>query len=316
LCRQGLDADTFRRQLRSKLHALVAFDAYCVNTADPTTLEVTGSVGDGLEARDAARLFELEHARTDVNLLAELARGPVHVATIGERPERSERMRTLFLPRGWVDELRAALVDRGHCWGYLHLFRSTRFSSGEVARVASVVRAIAGALRSAAVSGLQNPVSVSPALLTLSDEGSLRPATRTAEELGAALPGDRRHGGPPHAIVSLAAAARAGAGSAESHVSTSRGAVRVVALAEQERAVIMIDTPRRQQLIEAAFALHRLSPRETEVCHAMLRGSSDKQIASALRVGLETVKAQARTAFAKLGVQGRGGLLASFALEK
>lgn len=316
LCRQGLDAGTFGRELRSKLHALVAFDAYCVNTADPTTLGVTGSVGDGLEARDAARLFELEHAGADLNLLVDLARGPVNVATIGEHPERSERMRTLMLPRGWVDELRAALVDRGRCWGYLHLFRGTRFTSGEVARITSVVRTIAGALRSAALSALHEPAELTPALLTLSADGTLRPATRGAAELGAALPGDRRHGGPPHAIVSLAAAARVKGGSAESLVGSARGAVRVLALAEQERSVIVIDAPGRPQLVEAAFALHRLSPREREVCHAVLRGLSDKEIASSLRVGLETVKAQARAAFSKLGVRGRGGLLASFSPGK
>jgi hypothetical protein len=51
LCRRGHDADTFRRALRGPLHDVVSLDAYCMNTADPATLDVTSSVGDGLTAR-------------------------------------------------------------------------------------------------------------------------------------------------------------------------------------------------------------------------------------------------------------------------
>jgi DNA-binding NarL/FixJ family response regulator len=60
----------------------------------------------------------------------------------------------------------------------------------------------------------------------------------------------------------------------------------------------------------AILTHERLSSREQQVCHAMLRGLSDKQIATALDVGIETVKAHTRAAFAKLSVSGRGGLLA------
>lgn len=105
LCRRGLDADAFRRALRSPLRDVVPFDAYCMNTADPATLDVTSSVGDGLTGAEAARLFAIEHAGQDLHPLREL-----------------------FLPRGWLDELRAALVERGRCWGYLHLFRGTPFT--------------------------------------------------------------------------------------------------------------------------------------------------------------------------------------------
>ncbi len=122
--REGVDADALRRGLRGALHDVVAFDAYCVNTADPATLAVTSSVGDGLSEEEAARLFAIEHAGTDVNRLSDLARARAPVAIIGASPERSERMRSLFLPRGWVDELRAALTEHGRCWGYLHLFRA------------------------------------------------------------------------------------------------------------------------------------------------------------------------------------------------
>lgn len=310
LCRRGLDADTFRRQLRPLLAAVVAFDAYCVNTADPRTLAITSSVGDGLDEAEAACLFAIEHAGTDVNLLADLARGPTHVATIGAAPERSERMRTIFLPRGWVDELRAALVERGRCWGYVHLFRGAPFSPAERRAVASLVKDLARALRSAAPAPSSGARAATPGVLTFGRDGALRATTASTGELLAAIPVDERHGGPPHAIVSAAAAARARGDVVESAVPSRRGLLRVVALPESEGAVVIVDEARRAQVIAAVLARHRLSAREEDVCHGMLRGLSDKEIASSLGVGLETVKAHARSAFAKLSVSGRGGLVA------
>lgn len=149
--REGVDADALRRGLRGALHDVVAFDAYCVNTADPATLAVTSSVGDGLSEEEAARLFAIEHAGTDVNRLSDLARARAPVAIIGASPERSERMRSLFLPRGWVDELRAALTEHGRCWGYLHLFRATPFTRQEIAAVRAITKDLAVALREALV---------------------------------------------------------------------------------------------------------------------------------------------------------------------
>jgi DNA-binding CsgD family transcriptional regulator len=297
--------------LRARLFALLPFDAYCVNTADPHTLAVTSSIGDGLDAAEASQLFAIEHAGTDVNVLADLARARVNVATIGAHPERSERMRAIFLPRGYVDELRAALVEHGRCWGYLHLFRATTFTPAETRMVASLVKDLAAALRSARA---RTPSIVAvpgaPGVLTFGRDGTVETTTSTARMLLDAIPADERHDGLPHAIVSLAAAANAGGEHVESAVASRLGLLRVVALAEAEGVVVILDAARRAQIVDAILAHDRLSSREQEVCHAMLRGLSDKEIATALDVGIETVKAHARAAFAKLSVSGRGGLLA------
>jgi DNA-binding CsgD family transcriptional regulator len=73
---------------------------------------------------------------------------------------------------------------------------------------------------------------------------------------------------------------------------------------------VVLDGARPSQVVDAILARHRLSAREEDVCRGMLRGLSDKEIAALLGVGLETVKANARAAFAKLSVSGRGGLVA------
>src|ERR1041384_727485 len=113
LGRSAQDADAFRRELRPILARLVPFDGYCVNTADPATLLVTGSVGDGLPPDKARRLFEIEYLVPDYSKLAELAVRDANVAVLGDetghRPESSARMREVFHDVGYAHELRCAL---------------------------------------------------------------------------------------------------------------------------------------------------------------------------------------------------------------
>jgi len=308
--RDGTGADTLRRALRGTLHEVVAFDGYCVNTADPATLAVTSSVGDGLSAEDASRLFAIEHAGTDVNRLSDLARSRAPVATIGANPERSERMRALFLPRGWVDELRAALTECGRCWGYLHLFRGSPFTRQEVAAVRAITKDLAVALREALVRVPLRAAVVVPGVVVIGDAGRVLATTTSGAALVASLPRDARHEGLPHAVLAVASQASANGASATSHVPTADGLLRVVATAESNCAVVVIDRARARDVTSLTVALRRLSSREQEVCRALLRGLSDDEIGLALGIETETVKSHAKTVYAKLGVIGRGGLLA------
>jgi DNA-binding CsgD family transcriptional regulator len=270
-----------------------------MNTADPKTGAVTSSVGDGLSATEARRLFEIEAIGDDVNPLL----GLTGVATIGPRPERSQRMREIFLPRGWVDELRAPLVERGRRWGYLHLFRKTPFTRSEIRIIAGLTSDLAKALRTAPI---PNGDGAPPAVMMF---GKTTRATASADAWISEIPADSRHGGLPHAIVAVAAAASAGR-SVEATIPSRRGLMRVVALPEPDGAVVVLDRASRAQVIDAFLARHRLSPREEDICRAMLSGSTDKEIAKSLEIGLETVKGHCRAAYAKLGVSGRRGLMA------
>jgi DNA-binding NarL/FixJ family response regulator len=310
LCHRPLDADAFRRAVRAPLCAVVAFDAYCINTADPATLDVTSSLGDGLTAPEAARLFAIEHEGRDLHPLRDLARADCPVATIGERPERSQRMREIFLARGWRDELRAALVERGRCWGYLHLFRRTPFTRRDVNAVTRLAPSLAFALREAVRRAPRRAARAVPGVVVIGAEGVVLAATRDGAQALATIPQDSRLGGPPHAIVAAAARAVAAGSTREGHVMTADGLLRVVATAEGSAAVVILDRARARDAMTLILAAHGLSPREEEVVEALLRGLTDDEIGVALAIGTQTVKSHAKSAFAKLGVRGRGGLLA------
>ena len=68
-----------------------------------------------------------EFLQADVNKWVQLARAShpangLYQATLGN-PESSTRYREILAPLGFGDELRAALIDGGLCWGFMCLHR-------------------------------------------------------------------------------------------------------------------------------------------------------------------------------------------------
>jgi DNA-binding CsgD family transcriptional regulator len=319
LCRAGLDSVTFRQQLRAVLARLVPFDGYCVNTVDPESRLITSSIGDGLSASAARRLFELEDAGTDVNRLQSLARGPVHVATVwqvtGGQVERSQRMRELFLPLGWADELRAALVVDGHCWGYLQLFRAAArapFSAQDVSQVEQLRALLGAALRAACVVGVPNVVRRAPAVLLLDEQGALLAQSETtrgwlqgfASDVGQPLP----H--PVHVVSarartqsSVSARYREPGGSWLTFNGAALGA---------EVAVLLGSTPGRE-LLPLLLLAHGLTARERAVGSLLLDGCSNQDIADMLSISLYTTKDHVKAIFRKCGAASRAELSARLA---
>src|SRR5262249_48841322 len=78
------DSVAFRHALRPVLSRLFPFDAYCVNTADPITRMVTGSVGDGLPPEKASLLFKIEYLEPDYSKMVTLVDRKQNVAILGE----------------------------------------------------------------------------------------------------------------------------------------------------------------------------------------------------------------------------------------
>jgi DNA-binding CsgD family transcriptional regulator len=322
LCRARLDALTFRRRLRAELLRALPFTAYCVNTVDPESWVVTSSVGDGLPTQAARRLFELEERGDDFNQLAALARGPVHVASIGQAtsgsPARSARMRELFLPRGWHDELRAALVVDGACWGYLHLFRSLReaaFTAEDVALLEAARPALAAALRTACVLGGNSKAADAPAVLLLDERGSVAQRSAVKRDWLAAFAGDVG-GDTPHVLHALAARLAHGAADVEASAryrSPSGGWLGLHGGRLGSGAALVLGAAHAEELAPVLLLAHCLTARERDVATLILQGLSSAAIASALGIGVHTVKDHVKAILQKTGAPSRAQLIARLA---
>jgi DNA-binding CsgD family transcriptional regulator len=297
LLEAGLDAAELRRRLRPLLRAALPFDAYCVNTADPIALTVTSSIGDGLDAAQAERLFAIEHRGGDFNTLRALAVGPRRAASLhaasGGRPEQSERMREIFLPLGYADELRAALVEHGFCWGWLHLYRRGEvFAPAEVGFIESLSAPLGRALRRAAFAALLESESGGDPELLLFEEAARRLALDAVPGSGEAV---------PHLALDLVADGAA-------CVLDPDG--RRVAVQRLDGRLLLTRPP-PERFAALLFAAAGLTPREREVARALVRGRSNEAIARSLDLSLYTAKDHVKAVLAKLGAESRTDCLLS-----
>jgi len=296
------------------LERSVGFDGYCVNAVDPATLLVTSSVGDGLDTARAQRLFELEARPSEPNTLRALARGPAFVASLSEatggRVERSARIRELFAPLGYADELRAALRVDGRCWGFLHLFRGRggRFDERMVAGVARLTRLLAAALRAGTLRALtRGAPAFEPAFVAFAPRGSSVRTDETAR-LAAELD-DVASSAVPHAVHDVACRLRAEGHARATGVGRDGGARGFRGARLGTRTLVSVDRAAPDACEELLFAAGALTPRELEVARCLARGASNEDVARALSIRLFTAKDHVRAVFRKLGVSQRVELL-------
>ena len=328
LGRRAPDASAFRRALRPVLACLLPFDSYCINTADPATLLVTGSVGDGLPADKAGRLFEIEYLVPDVSKLAELAVRGANVAILGDetdhRPETSARMRDVLLPAGHAHELRCALRLGRSCWGYLHLFR-THDRPDFQARDAELIRALSADIALGLRIGVLRPPTGGttpdgPGLLLFSADGAgvdgmNAAASQWLAELGA---------GPaepwPHAVLAVAQRARIAADgphTAACRVQTRAGEwLSVHGSQIGGRVALVLEKARPQEIAPVILLAYELTRREGTVIQLLLRGMSNSEIAQALELSTYTVKDHLKSIFRKSGTQSRAELAARIFAEQ
>jgi DNA-binding CsgD family transcriptional regulator len=334
LCHAGLDSRTLRLEIMAALREAIPADAWCIGTTDPATLMMTSSVGDGFPMKLAARFVEIEYAEPDFNKFADLARrtppvGILVTATGGEL-EKSARWREVCHPAGLRDELRAALVVDGVCWGGLDLARrpsSPDFSESEAAFVAELSAPIAIGLRTSLVADNQQveDVAFGPGLLILSDDmkpdaissaadGWLRElrelesswmgplpsvvyvvATRLQQlESGAEVSADLM----PRARVQL----RSGQWLAvqASRLTTSSG---------KRQMAVIVEPAGASEIAPLIVSAYALTHRETEIAQQVLQGLSTKEIARTLSISTLTVQQHLKLIFDKVGVRSRRELV-------
>lgn len=314
LCGAGLDSVAFRRQLRRELEGLVPFDAYCVNTVDPTSLLITSSIGDGLSAAAARRWFELEESGEDFNRLTELARGEKQVRSVAQATSgdvsRSARMRELFGPMGLRDELRAALVVDGHCWGYLQLFRREPFTNDELLRIRKLQPLLASALRAACVVGESAAGTASPAVLVLSPGTELLATGSNAAAWLSDLAGDVG-GSLPHPLLATATRTQQRAPASGSYRTPTGRWIHFSGAPLGMNVALVLSTPATRQLGPLWCLAHGLSARQRQICELLLEGYSNDAIAASLGIKLFTVKDHVKQILSKTRAPTRATLLAA-----
>ncbi|MDQ4119224.1 MAG: LuxR C-terminal-related transcriptional regulator [Actinomycetota bacterium] len=328
VCHTTADPTPVQDRVLRHLRRLLTADAAFFATADPQTLLFTGARTEEPLAAATALFLDNEFRGGDVNAFASLATAPAHVATLdaATRNDRyaSGRYRDIMRPLGLGDELRAALVVDGHCWGYLCLHRTESprgFSTREVALLERVGPHIAHALRrSVALGRAEQAATVHrPGVLLLADDLSVVASTPEAEQL-MELIGKGPTGFPlPAAVCSVAAALHAVQRGIRLNPSAtvrarngqwvSVHAARLQGPAGPGGISVVLDPTEARGTPSVLLGAYALTPRETEVATRVLRGESTRTITDALHISANTVQDHLKAIFDKTGARSRRELV-------
>lgn len=326
----GINSSDYRKSVVNLLKQAIPFDAACCTTVDPETLVSTGSVTDEEVERIHDCLFEYDYIREDYIPYRQLVKAADPTATLSQATggilTKSERYRHVLSPAGFQDELRAALMHKGACWGYLTLFRRFGrpfFTEEERAFVASLAPSIAFRLRKlsyASTSESKTRSETEPGILVLNKRLETVSANTAAEQwllrlrewegiAGDALPRPVRTA----CFRALSGASEPSPAKACIHIpgypyltiraSRLNGPDRGLRLAVSFEQAGPADTLRL--MAEAC----ELSEREKQILDALIRGMSTKELALSLHISPYTVQDHIKSIFGKTGVSSRGELI-------
>ena len=335
LCHAGLDSRTLRIEIMKRLRTIVPIDVSFFTTADPATLLFTGAVVDELAA--ATPLFiENEFLHDDVNKFAWMARSDLPVvdliqSTRGEL-KRSQRYREILAPLALGDELRAALITGGTCWGFMCLHRDQArppFSLAEAAYLARLTPHFAQGLRTALLLGSTTGTAApdEPGLLLLADDLSVEAITPAAERwLAEVAEGDwPQKQAMPFAVPAVVGRLQALEQGRDAQpdllprvrVRTPSGhwlvlhASRMSGHRARGQIAVIFEVARPTEIAPLIVQAYDLTKRESEIVQHIARGLSTAEISEAFEISPNTVQDHLKAIFEKVGVRSRRELVAN-----
>ncbi len=331
LCHAGLDSRALRIEIMKRLRIVIPLDVSFFATADPATLLFTGAVVDDILMHVTPQFLENEFLQTDVNKLAWMARSNTPVinlvqATQGEL-ERSQRYREILAPLSLGDELRAALITGGTCWGFMCLHRdhsSPHFTLTEAAYLARLTPHVAEGLRTAllleSTTGATLPDE--PGLLLMAEDLSVVAITPAAERWLAEVaeadwPGKQAVPYAVSAVVGRMLALEQG-GNGQSdliprvRLHTASGhwlVLHASRLSATGQIAVIFEVARPAEIAPLIMQVYDLSKREGEIMQHVVRGLSTAEISEMLHISPDTVQDHLKAVFEKAGVRSRRELV-------
>ena len=334
LCHAGLNSRTLRIEILKRLRIVIPIDVSFFTTADPSTLLFTGAVVDEILERATAQFIENEFLYDDVNKFSWLARSTTPVGDLIQATqqdlEQSPRYREILAPLFLGDELRAALITGGACWGFLCLHRersSPQFTPAEVAFISRLTPHIAEGLRKALLLGTTTGSDVpnEPGLLLLAEDLSIVAITPIAERwLSEVAESDwSRKKALPSAIFGVVARLQEIERNNEIYsdllpkvrLRTASGhwlvlhASRLSGPSAQAQIAVIFEVARPAEIAPLIVQAYDLSKRESEIMQSVLRGLSTEEISTTFQISSNTVQDHLKSIFDKVGVHSRRELV-------
>ncbi|MGD9527348.1 MAG: LuxR C-terminal-related transcriptional regulator [Pseudonocardia sp.] len=322
VCRSGLEVTELQGQVLAALRRAMTIDAAFFATADPETLLFTGAYSEDPLIAMAPMFLDNELSGHDVNTFPELVRARGHVRSLDTATHSargaSARYRDIMRPVGLGDELRAALVVDGRCWGYLCLHRedgALGFTIAEADLVRRLSPHIAHALRQAVLLHPAVPERpLGPGVVVLDEQMELVASTPEADALLPLIGHGSTRLPLPVGVYSVAAALATADRPPSLRVRAATGGwlslhASRLASAGGTRIAVVVEPAGPRSTLGVLLAAHGLTARELDVARHVLRGDSTKTIANTLHISTHTVQDHLKSVFDKVGVRSRRDLV-------
>lgn len=322
-----LDPGTLGRELASITRRIVPFSGWCLAVADPESLLVSSAVAENPAIRNLGRFFELDYA-DDVNSYRRLVgrRSSVSVLSSATRGDlrQSARWRELYEASGMGDELRAALVLDGRCWGYLELLRERAeraFSEEEARFVLDLAPKVAASIRRALVADLsraeadEHGARRGPGTVILDQDFRPVASTREADEWMALLRSTSDAISIPTAVLSVAVAVQSPEREPRVRVRAPTGewvtvsASRLTGPDLSGATAVTLDGS-GSAVADLALEAYGLTARERELAKLVLEGFSNPEIAKRLFLSPHTVGDHIKAILEKVGTHSKREFIA------
>jgi DNA-binding CsgD family transcriptional regulator len=232
-------------------------------------------------------------------------------------------------PLGLGDELRVALLSRGHCWGVLCLHRAaaaTGFDLDEIALVRHIGPLLADGIRRGMAVAAASRNDLAPpdgtGVIVLGPDLSVvsinAPAERWLDDIAGEWPSNFRVPVPV-----IAAAARVivpdvdgPVESAVARLPTKFGGWISVQASQlrgrgHEEVVVLLQPATRREVSSMVLAAHGLTPAQRRVAALVLQGRSTPEIVTTLQISTHTLQEHLRAVFDRFGVGSRRELVAA-----
>lgn len=351
ICSNGEEMNNFsyKKMVLHHLRKIIAFEAACFTSVDPSTLLSTGAVTDERIESIHHPLFINEFNTTDFNHFAHLVNSSRKAAGLYEatsaQPEQSQRFRDVLYPAGFSDELRVVLIHQRKCWGFITLFRTSEqgvFEPTDVTLLSTLSQTIARRLceltfsrnrrlssqemscyhnKSELVEGIKTPLLEAGTLILSSNLDILSYDANGQQWLRLLRQWEHINERVlPRPIRAVCSALHTNHFSRGTHdkskvsLTTSDGQFVTIQASKLNNSaigqyVVHCSIAHPQHIQRLLCDAYLLSKREKQIVDQVLIGHSTKEIAATLHISTYTVQDHLKSIFNKLNIQSRRELM-------
>ncbi|MGF9856780.1 helix-turn-helix transcriptional regulator [Priestia endophytica] len=313
---------TYRQRVITLLRQELSFQAYCLSAVDPHALLSIGAVTEHNIESIHHQIFKNEYLQQDVNHYARLFHEERRAAVLSEQKEeqlkKSYRYTSILKPAVFKDELRAVLVYKNQCFGYLTLFKKEEhFQSEEKKLIENLSSSIGRGLQTFYHLFLE-PVPLQPKMLLFSPDLKLISYTKTGIKMLDALRASESLEGDklPKSIQALCYRTLGSEeGSAHTLLALQKygfltlSSFLLIKDKEDFNIAINIAQASPTDILTINKKYYHLSKRESNILDYLIKGSSTKEIANDLFLSPYTVQDHLKSIFLKTGVSTRRELV-------